>query len=84
MAVAAAATGCCGSIHRSDVSSAPMVGVDLVTRFCGGPVDSESSVFALNGEIVGCSVAFACPFFVLVARCNVGFVLAELDIHIKY
>ncbi len=30
---------------------APVVGVDLVTRFCGGPLDSGSSVFALNGEI---------------------------------
>ncbi len=31
---------------------APVVKVDLVTRFCGGPVDSGSSVFALNGEKV--------------------------------
>jgi hypothetical protein len=33
-----------------------------VTRFCGGPVESESSVFAPNGEIVGCTVDFACYF----------------------
>ncbi len=52
-----------------------------MTRFCGGSFDSESSVFALKGEMVGCAVAFACPFFVLVARCNVRFVLAAL---IKY
>jgi hypothetical protein len=39
---------------------APVVGEDLVTRFCGGPVEPESSVFAPNGEIVGCTVAFAC------------------------
>ena len=34
--------------------------VDLVMRFCGGPLDSESSVFAFNGKIIGCAKAFAC------------------------
>ena len=48
MAVAAAVVAFKGvTFHR-----APVVGVDLVTRFCGGPVDSGSSVFALNGEMV--------------------------------
>jgi hypothetical protein len=39
---------------------APVVGEDLVTRFCGGPVESGLSVFALKGEIVGCLSVF-CP-----------------------
>ncbi len=42
----AAAGCCCGGFYRSDVSSAR---VNLVTRFCGGPVVSG---FALNGEKV--------------------------------
>ncbi len=36
-----------------------------------------------NGEIVGCAVALLvvpCSFFVLVARCNVGFVLEEMTL----
>ena len=54
----------------------------LVTRFCGGPVDSGSRPCSpLNGEMVVARwllLVVACPIFVLVARCNVGFVLAAL------
>ncbi len=54
---------------------APVVGVDLVTRFCGGPVDSGSSVFAPNGEMVGCAVAFACCYLSVFCpiQCRVRF-----------
>ena len=53
-------------------------------RFCGGPLDSESSVFAFNGKIIGCAMAFACcclSYFCLRRKmqCRIRFSSIDID-----
>jgi hypothetical protein len=65
--------------------------VDLVMRFCGGPLDSGGPCLPSTVRLLVAQwllLVVACPIFVFVARCNVGFVLAALtltlQIMIKY
>ena len=57
--------------------------VDLVMRFCGGPLDSNGPCLPSTVRLLVARrllLVVACPIFVFVARCNVGFVLAAFDI----
>ena len=63
----------------------------LVMRFCGGPLDSGGPCLPSTVRLLVARrllLVVTCPFFVLVARHNVGFVLAALtltlQIMIKY
>jgi len=60
-------------------------------RFCGGPLDSGGPCLPSTVRLLVARrllLVVACPIFVFVARCNVGFVLAALtltlQIMIKY
>jgi len=55
----------------------------LVMRFCGGPLDSGGPCLPSTVRLLVARrllLVVACPIFVFVARCNVGFDLAAFDI----